>query len=149
MKKNFKNILKDFNEFFEKEPDAKLQSWSLLNDFYNILIKYMEMNSIKRTQLAEKLGVSRSAISQLFNKSPNISLNKISEIAIAIGLRIKISSDQIDKPKENYLNLDYFLNENKNTGWSNLEAEKPLFNATGKLIEITTGSTTKNEMYYD
>ena len=104
MKKSLKNSIKKFNDFFSKEPTAEMQSWSLLNDFYHLLITYMDKNQIKRSKLANKLGVSRSAISQLFNEQPNISLKKISDIANSIGLKLKITSEQIELPlvKEKY-----------------------------------------------
>lgn len=95
MKKNFKNLLKDFNNFFEKEPNSKIQAWSLLNEFYHILLTYMKNQGITQSELAQKVGVSRSAISQLFNRQPNITLNKISEISNSIGLKLSFSSDQI------------------------------------------------------
>ena len=99
MKKNLKNLLKDFNNFFAQEPTAKTQSWSLLNDFYHLLLSYMAKEEITQSELAEKAGVSRSAISQLFNRQPNITLNKISEISNSIGLKLKLTSEQIEQPR--------------------------------------------------
>jgi len=116
MKKNLKNLLKSFNDFFEQEPNAKIQSWSLLNDFYHLLLTYMGKNNITQTELADKLDVSRSAISQLFNRQPNITLNKISEIANSIGLRLKLTSDQIEQPRGVILKLApsfYIFNESE------------------------------------
>lgn len=99
MKKSLKNSLKKFNDFFEQVPNAKTQSWSLLNDFYHLLLSYMDENNINQTQLANRLGVSRSSVSQLFNRQPNITLNKISEIGSTIGLRLKLTSEQVEKPR--------------------------------------------------
>ena len=57
----------------------------------------MEENNIKHTQLAEKLGKSRSYISQLFSKTPNISIKKMVEIADAIGLTLEIDFKELRK----------------------------------------------------
>jgi len=99
MKKNFKDTLKDFNNFFENEPSKEMQSWSLLNDFYHLILTYMKKNKINQSQLARKLNISRSAISQLFNNEPNVSIKKISEIANAIGLNLKLTSEQVELPE--------------------------------------------------
>ena len=99
MKKSLKYSLRRFNDFFESDPNAKTQSWSLLDDFYHLLLSFMDKNKINQTQLANRLGVSRSSISQLFNRQPNITLNKISEIGSSIGLRLKLTSEQVEKPR--------------------------------------------------
>ena len=92
MKKNSKNSYKDVEKFFASPPSSDQKAWGLLNEFYHILLTYMEENNITRADLAKKLRKSRSAISQMFNKTPNISIKKMVEISHAIGLDIKITS---------------------------------------------------------
>ena len=51
----------------------------------------MEEQGITQADLARKLGKSRSAISQLLNKTPNISVIRMVEIADAVGLEFSLT----------------------------------------------------------
>jgi transcriptional regulator with XRE-family HTH domain len=98
MKKNSKNIYQEVEEFFKESPTANQKAWGLINHFYHLILTYMEMNNIKQADLAKKLGKSRSAISQLFKQTPNISIKKMVEIADAIGINLNIESPEVEFP---------------------------------------------------
>ncbi len=51
----------------------------------------MEKKGIKRKDLAERLGVSKSWISRFLNAPPNMSLEKLIEIGMAPDLELSIS----------------------------------------------------------
>jgi len=97
MQKNLKTILTEVDDFFREKPNSNQKAWGVVNQFYHLVITYMEENNIKHTQLAEKLGKSRSYISQLFSKTPNISIKKMVEIADAIGLTLEIDFKELRK----------------------------------------------------
>jgi transcriptional regulator with XRE-family HTH domain len=86
---------KSFDEFFSEEPDSYSKAISLLNDFYHLVLTYMEREKIKPIDIAKKMNKSRSWVSQLFNKKPNISLYKMVEIADAVGIDLEIFSEQV------------------------------------------------------
>jgi hypothetical protein len=65
--------------------DAGFDAWDLLYQFYYHVNEQMDKHQIKRADIAAKLGKSRSAISQLLNNTPNISLMKMAELADAVG----------------------------------------------------------------
>jgi transcriptional regulator with XRE-family HTH domain len=90
MKKNFKDISKEIDDFFQAEPSSNQKAWGIINDFYHQILTHMEENDITKADLARKLNKSRSAISQMFNKTPNISVIKMVEIADAVGLDFNI-----------------------------------------------------------
>ncbi|MFQ5822349.1 MAG: helix-turn-helix domain-containing protein [Candidatus Heimdallarchaeota archaeon] len=90
MRKNSKNSFKDLSDFFAKEPTINQKAWGLIHDFYNLVLTQMEKENITKADLARRLGKSRSAISQMFNKTPNVSIKKMVEIADAVGLDISI-----------------------------------------------------------
>ncbi|MGI4873413.1 MAG: helix-turn-helix domain-containing protein [Janthinobacterium lividum] len=54
-------------------------------DFMRAVEDYMTKHSLNRKQLAEHLHCSRSYISQILNGDTNLSLEKLYEIALAIG----------------------------------------------------------------
>jgi transcriptional regulator with XRE-family HTH domain len=57
----------------------------------------MEKEGISRADLAKRLGKSRSAISQMFNKNPNLTIKKMVEIADSIGLDLTIIPTELKK----------------------------------------------------
>lgn len=108
MKENSKNLLHEIDEIFSKEPSLNQKAWGLINDFYHSILSRMENEDISRADLAKRLGKSRSAISQMFNKNPNLTIKKMVEIADSIGLDITIVPTEIKKEidkktKEKYI----------------------------------------------
>ncbi len=111
MKKNSKNIYPEVEEFFKESPTANQKAWGLINHFYHLILTHMEVNDIKQADLAKKLGKSRSAISQLFKHTPNITIKKMVEIADAVGINIVIESPEINStPKRKITGLKIPLN---------------------------------------
>lgn len=90
MKPNSSNILKEIDDFFDSYPTKNQKAWSLINDFYHIILLKMEELNLSRSDLSKKLGKSRSAITQMFNKTPNITVKKMVEIADSIGVDLEI-----------------------------------------------------------
>jgi transcriptional regulator with XRE-family HTH domain len=58
------------------------------------LTRCMEEQCISRTELAERLGVSKANISQILNNKRNIQLDTIYKIATALGLRPRLEFDR-------------------------------------------------------
>ncbi len=58
-------------------------------------MKEKEPKEITKAELARRLGKSRSAITQMFNKTPNLTIKKMVEISDAIGFDINIYSNQV------------------------------------------------------
>ena len=69
MKENSKSSYKEINDFFAEPKTSNQKAWDLINDFYHMALSYMEKNNISKSDLAKKLGKSRSAITQMFNKT--------------------------------------------------------------------------------
>lgn len=89
MSTNLKNSL---NNIFSKEPSSDQKAWGIINQFYHLVLTKMEEDEVTRADLARILGKSRAAISQMFNKSPNLSILKMVEIASAVDLEINLTT---------------------------------------------------------
>lgn len=112
MKENLENKIKYLNDIFSEPESNEEIAWNIIHDFYHIIITTMEKKNIKRTQLANKLDVSRAAISQMFNHTPNVSILKMVKLAAAVGLEMELdinTSKMYFKDKEQpYRELEGF-----------------------------------------
>lgn len=69
-------------------------------DLYSELRTYMEENNLNRTQLAERLGVSKGYISQVLNGDFDHKISKLVDLALLMG---KV-------PEVTYTNLNAYIN---------------------------------------
>lgn len=58
-----------------------------------ILREYMYKNEINQTQLAQKLEIDRSLVSQIINEKQNISLDRLEEYCNKLGVELQIQID--------------------------------------------------------
>ncbi len=72
-------------------------------DLFNQVRVYMEENNLTRTQLAEKLGVSKGYITQVLNGDFDHRISKLVELSLAVGVI----------PDIKFRNLDEFLKEDE------------------------------------
>ncbi len=96
MNRDLKTLNKEIDDFFSQPQTAHQKAWGIIHDFYHQILTFMEENNITKSDLARRLGKSRSAMTQMFNKTPNISILKMVEIASAIGVELNFSTDYFD-----------------------------------------------------
>jgi hypothetical protein len=84
MKKNSKDLYKDIDDFFAADFTPNQKAWSMIHNFYQIILTEMKNEGIKRADIAP------AAVSKLLNKTPNISLKKMVELADSVGLDLEI-----------------------------------------------------------
>ena len=123
MKRNLKDSYKDIDEFFISPPSVNQRAWGLINDFYHKILTTMEKRKISKSSLAEKLGKSRSAVSQMFNKTPNITIKKMVEIADVLDQVLVL--DIRDKPIASERVLEFPRNPTYPTYCVSLAIEAP------------------------
>jgi len=99
MKKNSKDLYKDIDDFFAADFTPNQKAWSMIHNFYQIILTEMKNEGIKRADIAAKLGISPAAVSKLLNKTPNISLKKMVELADSVGLDLVITPVRKDMYK--------------------------------------------------
>ena len=68
-------------------------------DLFNQIEKYVAANQMSRTQLAEKLGVTKGYVSQILNGDFDHKISKLVDLALAVG---KI-------PQITYVDLEEFV----------------------------------------
>lgn len=91
MKKPLKDIEKKVNDLLQADLSTEDKAWDIIFEFYHHVLTRMEEQGISKAELARKLGKSRSAISQLLNQTPNISIKRMVEIADAVGLEFAMT----------------------------------------------------------
>jgi len=109
MKANSRNLLQEIEEIFSEAPSANQKAWGITNDFYHFILSHMEKEGISKADLAKKLGRSRSAISQMFNKNPNLTVRKMVGIADAVGLDIAIVPTELKQELSKKIEGKYFF----------------------------------------
>lgn len=65
---------------------------TLRNQVRQIFREYMFKNEINQSQLADKLGVNKSVVSQIINENFNISLDRLEEYCNKLEINIAIET---------------------------------------------------------
>ena len=105
MNESLKNSSMKIEDFFAAKPTANQKAWGIINKFYHYVLTHMNQEGITRAELARKTGKSRSAITQMFNKTPNLTIKKMVEITDAVGLEFSLvphSSKSSQKYRSTY-----------------------------------------------
>lgn len=69
--------------------DYKLEGLEL--EVTERILQVMEEKGISRSELAERLGVSKAAVSKLFNNGSNMTLKRLLTIAEALGQELRVN----------------------------------------------------------
>lgn len=79
-------------QWVEASEEAKklFSKEALILDVTEAIWEVMEGRGLKKAQLADALGKSKSYITQLLNGSRNMTLGTLSDLAFVLGLRVKI-----------------------------------------------------------
>lgn len=105
------------------------------NEIYRMVSEYIKKEGINQTQLAEKLGVSKSYISQIMNGNFNFSLKKLIELSLAVN----------KAPALDFKNLNEFIKEDQ---LKRFEMQyKPFLNfaTNGRITNVSSGETANSE----
>jgi len=81
-------------------------------ELFSQMEDYMKENNLNRTQLAEKLGVTKGYISQVLNGDFDHRVSKLVELSLAIGVIPQIYFEAVEQCiKEDIMNSFYFDNK--------------------------------------
>ncbi|MCF8316984.1 MAG: helix-turn-helix transcriptional regulator [Ignavibacteriales bacterium] len=136
MKKNLEDLSVQIDDYFSQSPSINQKAWGVINQFYHIVLTYMDENNITQADLARKLGKSRSAISQMFSKTPNISVKKMVEIADAVGIGIEINSAEVSVNNSTKYIAEKFTISDLKGNWVDINSEGQFYdNDFGILLK--------------
>lgn len=76
---------------------------------YEKVEKYLKENNLNRTQLAEKLGVSKGYISQVLNGNYDHKISKLVELSLAVGYFPDLAFNRIEKKTYSREEVDNIL----------------------------------------
>lgn len=74
------------DDIAELEQDPEYVAGALALDVIEQALERMERQEISRSQLAERMGVSRAYVTRLFDAPPNLTLQSIARLALALGV---------------------------------------------------------------
>jgi len=87
--------MKTFGWFKEEYAKISATDESILHEMEihitEQIVRLLEMNAMKKTELAKKLGISESAISELLDDGSNLTLKKLVAIAQALNGELQIN----------------------------------------------------------
>jgi transcriptional regulator with XRE-family HTH domain len=85
-----------FEELFsDKDNEQIYQQERLIVELTEAIYELMQYKKVKKKDLAEKLNVSQSQITQLLNGSANMQLRTISDILFTLGSKLKIKIEPL------------------------------------------------------
>ena len=85
--------------------DYKLEGLEL--EVTERILQVMEEKGISRSELAERLGVSKAAVSKLFNNGSNMTLKRLLTIAEALGQELRVNLGPVERRiEENVVQYD-------------------------------------------
>lgn len=136
-----KKEYKDVDNFFKAQLTPNQKAWSIIHEFYHIILTYMEKKKITKADLARKLGKSRASVSKMFNKTPNLTVKKMVEIADAIGVELNIDIHDLEKYKRKKFikNIHIYLRPESN--WQGIHTTSQYSIWNDKYREISTDSS--------
>ena len=114
------------------------------NDLYNTVEDYLTAHKMTRTQLAEKLKVSKGYVSQVLNGDFDHRLSKLIELSLAVGVVPNIKFQPADEYTENYINgYDFCINA------SNIDATITVNNRIAFSVSTDSRQDDYNEYLID
>lgn len=104
------NYEKWFNDMLEQyKDDIDFLTEEAIIEFNEKIVKRLKELNLSRTELANKLGVSKAFITKLLNGNPNLTIKTMVSIAKALDCNLELDLC----PKEYEIRKFYLLNNKK------------------------------------
>ncbi|MGM0587547.1 MAG: helix-turn-helix domain-containing protein [Bacteroidota bacterium] len=149
MKKIIKQLFKKTSDSLHrslldwlKEPDYRAQLF--VESYMSQIINYLKENEITYKEFADKLGVTKSSVTQFLDANENISVNRLFKYADVLGLTLqepRLVENDIERIYEDYKSTDLKVNFAKihpiDNNWATLSeyADEEFTSETGQVGE--------------
>lgn len=81
----------DFSEFLTSFETPKTRAYDHALDLAYMFISEMEAQGLTKTELAKKMGISKTRLSNLLNTQPNMTLETIAQFELALNARLEFN----------------------------------------------------------
>lgn len=129
---NDKKIYSNKEKFSDADNRAAARDKLVFNVTDDLMI-FMEDNDVSKTELARRLGKSKSYVSQILSGSRNMTLGTFSDICFALQFEPEISLPI--QPFESEIDCSKPLIEGANQRWLSVSNE-PEFRSTGNVSSV-------------
>lgn len=97
----------DFKKWYESEKDELSQdpefiAQGIMMDLSIQIADYLKQHNLKQKDLADRLGKSQGWVSRFLNGPTNFSVLKLTEMAVALGLKLNVSFEINDQDNKEY-----------------------------------------------
>jgi transcriptional regulator with XRE-family HTH domain len=85
-----------------KEDQVETNAFVLMSRFLMLIEREMEVHSITRRELAERIGTSPSYVTQLFRGHKMANIETLAKIELALGIEFDIKLDRSDSAERSH-----------------------------------------------
>ena len=83
----------DLSKFMEETTSADTLAHEYALELSHLAVSEMSKRGLTKKELAERMGVSSQRLANLLNTHPNMTLESVAQLALALGIRVEFSSE--------------------------------------------------------
>ena len=84
----------DLSDFLKENETPNTRAYEHALDLAYLFVAEMEQQGLSKKELAEKMGISQSRLSNLLNTQPNMTLETIAQFELALNVNMSFSLEK-------------------------------------------------------
>lgn len=84
----------DLTSFLEENETPNTRAYTHALDLAYLFVDEMERQGLSKKELAEKMGIGQSRLSNLLNTQPNMTLETIAQFELALGVDLTFTLEK-------------------------------------------------------
>lgn len=138
LKKNWLEEAKEskkmnLSDFLKENETPNTRAYEHALDLAFLFVEEMEQQGLGKKELAEKMGISQSRLSNLLNTQPNMTLETIAQFELALNVNM---SFELEKPDGCSSEIKTVISD---FGFEDLAATTPMVEFSGKISAEFSG----------